>query len=90
MNIEETKKGFDFICSPNPAQDNINILTNGFVNDVNVEIFDGFGKLVYKETFNFLKFKNISSIDLSTFENGMYFIKIYDAFHTKTKQFVHI
>jgi hypothetical protein len=90
LSIEEINNNFDFNCSPNPAKNILNIRTNGFVDKVNIEIFDGFGKLVHKEIINFSNFTNSSSINLSTFENGMYFIKIFDAFHTKTKQFVHI
>ena len=90
LSIDEINNNFDFNCSPNPAKNILNIRTNGFVDNVNIEIFDGFGKIVHKEIINFSNFTNSSSINLSTFENGMYFIKIYDAFHTKTKQFVHI
>jgi hypothetical protein len=61
---------FDFKCYPNPAHNELNILTNGFVDDVHFEILDGFGKLVYQEKLNLSKLNNKNSIDISKLSNG--------------------
>ncbi|UPQ80795.1 T9SS type A sorting domain-containing protein [Flavobacterium azooxidireducens] len=58
----------NFSISPNPTSGNVNI--NGIDNlQFSVEIYDLTGKLMVKE-------KQQSQIDLSAFQNGIYFIKI--------------
>ena len=89
LSIEENTSMFDFKCYPNPTQNELNILTNGFVDDVHFEILDGFGKLVYQEKLILSKLNNKNSIDISKLSNGVYFIKVFDSFHTKTQRFIH-
>lgn len=58
----------NFSISPNPTSGNVNI--NGIDNlQFSVEIYDLTGKLMVKE-------KQKSQIDLSAFQNGIYFVKI--------------
>ena len=80
---------FDFKCYPNPTYNQLNIQTNGFVDDVQFEIFDSFGKLVFQEKLTLSKLNNKNSIDVSKLSNGIYFIKVSDSYHTKTKRFIH-
>ena len=89
LSIEENTSMFKFKCYPNPAHNELNIQTNGFVDDVQFEIFDSFGKLVFQEKQNLSKLKNKNLIDISKLSNGVYFIKVSDSYHTKTQRFIH-
>jgi hypothetical protein len=89
LSIEENTSMFDFKCYPNPAYNELNIKTNGFVDDVQFEIFDSFGKLVFQEKLTLSKLNNKNSIDVSKLSNGIYFIKVSDSYHTKTQRFIH-
>jgi hypothetical protein len=88
LSIEEKIRMFDFKCYPNPAHNELNIQTTGFVDDVYFEILDSFGKLVFQEKLNLSKLNNNNSIDISNLSNGIYFIKVYDSYHTKTQRFI--
>jgi hypothetical protein len=51
---------------PNPAQDNLNIITNGIFNKVTITDFTG--KVVFAG--------NSKTIDISSLSNGVYFVKV--------------
>ena len=89
LSIEENSNMFNFKCYPNPALNELNVQTSGFVEDVHFEILDSFGKLVLKEKLNLPKLKNDNSIDISKLSAGIYFIKVFDSYHVKTKRFIH-
>jgi hypothetical protein len=79
----------EFKCYPNPAKQFLNIQTNGFVNEVNIKIYNSLGKVVYIDFWKFQKFKNKKTIDISNLAHGIYFIELSDFFNIKTKQFFH-
>lgn len=89
LSIEENSNIFNFKCYPNPALNELNVQTSGFVDEVHFEILDSFGKLVFKEKINLSKLKNDNSIDISNLNAGIYFIKVFDSYHVKTKRFIH-
>ena len=89
LSIEENSNMFNFKCYPNPALNELNVQTSGFVDEVHFEILDSFGKLVFKEKINLSKLKNDNSIDISNLNSGIYFIKVFDSYHIKTKRFIH-
>ena len=66
-----------FSISPNPVNSVLTINANGIINKV--EIFNLVGQKVFTEKYNT---QNIS-IDISTFENGFYFIKLNDGYAQK-------
>ena len=49
LSIEENSSMFDFKCYPNPAHNELNVQTNGFLEDVYFEILDSFLKLSIKK-----------------------------------------
>lgn len=55
---------------PNPAKNSLNIQSNGLDNIRNLRIYDVYGKLVYTSI------SLSESIDISTFNSGMYFLKV--------------
>lgn len=68
--INEQGDNIYFSVFPNPAADYINILDSYYSNrEYNVQIFDSNGKLIFENS-------NVSQINISGFENGIYFVKI--------------
>ena len=59
----------DFVF-PNPASDAINISYDGAQDEI-IEIYNALGKKI-----NHLNFEHSKNIDVSSYKNGMYFIKI--------------
>ena len=69
---------------PNPATDKV--IVNSLKMISTIEIFNINGKKVFAT--NNLKQQIFSEIDLSNFQKGIYFIKIYDGENTYTKKIV--
>lgn len=62
---------------PNPAATKANFLINAAKDmSTNIYIYDAFGKLVLKLEQLVNKGANAVEIDLTSFENGMYFTKV--------------
>ena len=78
MQIPETDQ-FDFILSPNPATDYINLETN--LNIFNVEIYDILGKKVHVS-------KNKKIIDVMNLDSGIYFLNIKSGLNFSSKSFI--
>ena len=72
---------------PNPANDEINIeLPENFTGNFTAEIFDAAGKISYSENFNYT-FPQIS-ISTKHFAPGNYFVRLKDAKHELTAEFI--
>ena len=70
-------KTSDLIIYPNPATENLTFLFNDVTDaDVLIEIFDVQGKLVYLKRHKTTKGANYINISLSSFSQGMYFVKL--------------
>ncbi|MGK0413004.1 MAG: putative repeat protein (TIGR02543 family) [Polaribacter sp.] len=67
---------------PNPAKDNIKIFSNSTIK--NVLIYNVLGKLVYKSSENL----NNSTIDISNYSKGIYFVKVFSDGPSKTKKII--
>ena len=78
MQIPEMDQ-FDFILSPNPATDYINLETN--LNIFNVEIYDILGKKVHVS-------KNKKIIDVMNLDSGIYFLNIKSGLNFSSKSFI--
>lgn len=57
---------------PNPTFDDVKIEVNSSENDIHYEVFDSKGKLITNG-----KFKNTKLIRMSTFERGIYHVKLF-------------
>lgn len=77
-------KTADFSIYPNPSKSklNINLVQNS--NATKVEVYDILGKRVYANSLTDLK----SSINASSWNAGVYLVKISNDFGTQTKRFV--
>jgi uncharacterized repeat protein (TIGR02543 family) len=67
---------------PNPAKDKIKIFSNTTIE--NVLVYNVFGKLVYKSSEKL----NSTTVDVSNFSSGIYFVKVFSDGFTKTKKIV--
>jgi hypothetical protein len=66
-----------FTIYPNPAKDQLTIIINTTKQfECNIELADATGKIVYKQKAKFVNNSNEHKINLSTFANGIYFMKI--------------
>ncbi len=73
---------FDFSIYPNPVQDVLTI--NSPLIDNNIQVFDLLGKRVFETYSN----ANISTIDLSDLNSGIYFVNITSGDYSSTVKFM--
>jgi len=85
LSIDDLDTSTGFNVYPNPTQSVLNIELNGSQANVTYEVFDILGKLINSEI---LESGNSSQIDVSTWNNGLYLIKISNGDQTETKRFV--
>lgn len=74
----------DFVISPNPAKNKLNIQLPIANDDVSLEIFDVLGKKVYRGLLTRLE----SSINVSNWKSGVYLVRVSDGKSTQTKRFI--
>jgi hypothetical protein len=74
----------DFVISPNPSKDKLNIRLLSVTEDLNLEVFDILGKRIYKGLITKLE----SSISVSNWKSGVYLVRISNDKATKTKRFI--
>ncbi len=67
---------------PNPATDGVKLTANTTITDV--QIFNALGQMVYSTTVN----AKTASIDLSSLQNGVYFVKTNSELGTATQKLV--
>lgn len=73
-----------FKISPNPVSSEFEIKLPDGINQVNMDIFDVFGKLLYSSQVSKLK----SSIDISSWDSGIYLVRINSDRGTQTKRII--
>ncbi|SDR66787.1 Listeria/Bacterioides repeat-containing protein/Por secretion system C-terminal sorting domain-containing protein [Polaribacter sp. KT25b] len=78
---EFIKEKQNIMVYPNPAKDKIKIFSNTTIK--NVLVYNVLGKLVYKSE----KLNN-STVDLSNFSKGIYFVKVFSDGSSTTKRIV--
>ncbi|BAO76827.1 subtilisin-like serine proteases [Winogradskyella sp. PG-2] len=74
----------DFVISPNPSKDKLNIKLPSIGEDLKLEVFDVLGKRIYKSLITKLE----SSINVSDWKSGVYLVRISGDKTTKTKRFI--
>lgn len=75
--------GLEFIAYPNPVQDRLTIKTKDLSANAKVEISNSLGQFIYKGAI-----AEENTIDLSSFSQGLYFVKVTDGNKTQTKKIV--
>ncbi|MDP5081529.1 MAG: T9SS type A sorting domain-containing protein [Winogradskyella sp.] len=74
----------DFVISPNPAINKLNIKLLSVNDNVKLEVFDVLGKLIYKREITQLE----SSVNISNWKIGVYLVRISNNKMTQTKRFL--
>lgn len=74
----------DFSISPNPAKSRLNIILPAGMTNAKVAVFDVLGKMVYNGEISNLS----SSINVSTWNSGVYLVKVSASDVTQTKRFI--
>ncbi len=76
----------EFIIRPNPARENVEIVTDRFIKEI--EIYDLYGRSIQKRNSDY---SNQVSLNVAELSPGLYIVKILDELgRTNTKQFIKI
>jgi hypothetical protein len=75
--IEELSSPASYRVFPNPSDGSYNLVLNESVDSpVNIRVVDLSGRTIYSDTFNSLRANQATSVDIQSFENGIYFMII--------------
>lgn len=74
----------DFVISPNPAKDKLNIKFRSVNEDLKLEVFDVLGKQIHRGEITQLE----SSVNVSNWKSGVYLVRISNNEITHTKRFI--
>jgi Secretion system C-terminal sorting domain len=86
---ETTNEIFSVSIRPNPSFGTINLVISGLkTGEVRVSIMDLSGKTRLQESFTTTGSKVNRKMDLSTFQRGVYFVKIETDTHVKTEKLI--
>lgn len=83
LSIGEETGTLDFISYPNPANDKLTIKTKNLSASAKVEFHNSLGQLVYASSIS-----DESTIDVSNFSQGLYFLKVTDGSKSETKKII--
>ncbi len=83
LSVDEVVAHTNINLYPNPATDIINISVQGNSNDMNAEIYNVSGQVVYKAAV-----QNNSSINISNLPDGMYYIRLNGETANGTQKFI--
>jgi hypothetical protein len=83
LNVDKFEKE-EFIITPNPSFDRLNINLANLNSETKVEVFDILGKRIHFNTLTSAK----SSINVSSWSLGIYLVKVTNGFGIQTKRFI--
>lgn len=78
------QEDLEFVISPNPAKNKLNITLPKGTDEASIEVFDVLGKRVHKGTITQLS----SSVNVYNWKSGVYLVKVSDGKTTQTKRFI--
>ncbi len=78
------QEDLEFVISPNPAKNKLNVTLPKGTDEASIEVFDVLGKRVYKGTIT----KLASSVNVSSWKSGVYLVKVSDGKTSQTKRFI--
>lgn len=85
LGIDEFESGSSFLIYPNPTNSILNIQLNNSITIGTIYVFNLLGKEIFTQKINSV---NQSEIDVSNFNDGLYFIKISTDSSSDTKRFL--
>ncbi len=84
LGVDDYNK-IQFSMSPNPATSNLKIVLPSHLNNSSIEIFDVLGRQIYIGN---LINTHFSVVDVSTWNSGVYLVKVLNDNSSQTKRFV--
>lgn len=82
LSIDEANR-LEFIVYPNPTEDKLTIKTKDLSADAKVEISNSLGQRIYNA-----QISEENTVDLSSFSQGLYFVKVVDGNRSETKKII--
>jgi len=82
LGLEDKKLVDMFYISPNPSSSRLNIILPSNINDISIEVFDILGKRIFRG--NTIS----SSFNVSSWNSGVYLVKVSNEISTQTKRFI--
>ena len=74
----------EFVISPNPAKDKLNITVPAGNDNMDLEVFEVLGKRVYKVQLTQLE----TSVNISNWRSGVYLVRVSNNQGSQTKRFI--
>ena len=70
---------------PNPASDHLNVEADNMLNEANLDLISLSGQVMYRDFIESDQRNYTQQIDLTSFERGVYFVRVYnqDEYHVK-------
>lgn len=84
LSVKEISGLNEFTITPNPVKFSFEIELPSGVNDGTIEIYNILGKLIYLKQFSSLK----SEHNISTWDSGIYIVKVTSEFGTASKRLI--
>ena len=85
LGIDDFEVGSNINLYPNPSNSILNVQIKNSASNVQLKVYDLLGKRVYKET---MTSNEVSKIDVSNWDTGLYLIKISSDTGEETKRFI--
>ncbi len=85
LGIDDFEDNSNFTLYPNPTSSILNIEIQNIISNGTLEIYDMLGKQIFNQT---ITSNNLSQIDVSSYNSGLYLIKISSENSAETKRFV--
>jgi hypothetical protein len=86
LGIDDFEEGSSLRLYPNPSNTVLNIEFKSVITDGTLEVFDLLGKQVFVQ--NIVSSDDVSQIDVTTWDSGLYLIKISSENGEETKRFI--
>jgi len=77
--ISENKTETGISVYPNPAGGVLNLIITNWENQIELQIIDIRGRIVYKELLNNIPYKFIHKVDISALSRGVYFVELVNS-----------
>lgn len=84
LGVEDYNK-IQFTMSPNPATSDLKVTLPGNLNTATLEIYDVVGRQIFSEN---IKNEQFSLIDVSSWNSGVYLVKVSNNNSSNTKRFI--
>ena len=88
LNDEDKYKSVSIGAYPNPSNSIFKLELDGFGELVKLEVYDAFGKRIISEDISSIDYLIHKELDLSEYENGIYFLKVDDGKKSRIKRLI--